>query len=350
MNPYMAYYAVDTKITAKKSNTFDDKKLGSMMECDTVDQVTDFLRNKYGLANFINDAKSNTKLLRDDVETLLTRYMVNEVEEILHYFSGPYKAFLKVFLMKFEITDLVMVLRKIARKEEVKGISEHFVHSGNYSKLPFEKLAASKNVEQFIENLKDTPYYTSLKTVTGNDEIKREFHSEMKLQLLFYKTLMKKAVKLDKKDFDTAREIIGTKIDFLNVQWIYRAKAYYDISPEQILIYSLQGGNRLKINILKKLVYSKTIDELGQLSNKYMKYKIFGSEADIKKNLDDGFFTYLYGRKNDTSIGKVLWYFYMLDKVVRDLITVTESIRYKLPKEQMEKYLIQKAKKAEVMH
>ena len=350
MNPYMAYNAVDTKISAKKSNIFGEIKLRSMMECNSVDQVTDFIKNKYGLAGFINEAGSNARLFRDDLELLLTRYMVHETEEILHYFSGPYKDFLKVFLMKFEITDLVMIRRKVVRNEEATGVSEHFVHSVNFSRLPFDKLAGSKNPEQFIDNLKGTHYYTSLKTVTDNDEVKREFHLEMKLQLLFYKTMMKKAVKLDKKDFHTVREIIGTKIDFLNVQWIYRAKAYYDISPEEILIYCLQGGNRLKLNILKKLVYSKTMDELAQMSNKYMKFRIFGSEADIKKNLDDGFYTYLDSRKNDASIGKVLWYLYMLDKVLKNLVTVTESIRYKLPREQMEKYLIHKAKKTEVMH
>ncbi len=350
MNPYMAYNAVDTKISAKKSNIFDEIKLRSMMECDSIDQVTDFIKNKYGLAGFIDEAGSNARLFRDDLELLLTRYMVQETEEILHYFSGPYKDFLKVFLTKFEITDLVMILRKVVRNEEASGVSENFVHSVNFSRLPFDKLAGSKNPEQFLENLKGTQYYTSLKTVTDNDEVKREFHSEMKLQLLFYKNLMKKAVKLDKTDYRIVQEIIGTKIDFMNVQWIYRAKAYYDISPEQILVYCIQGGNRLKLNMLKKLVYSKTIDELAQMSNKYMKYKIFGSEADIKKNLDDGFYTYLDGRRNDMSIGKILWYLYMMDKVIKNMVTVTESIRYKLPKEQMEYYLIHKAKRKEVMH
>jgi V/A-type H+-transporting ATPase subunit C len=348
MNPYMAYHAVETKISAKKGNVLDESKLGRMMECNTVDQVTDYIKNKYGLVGLVNDNAGNARLYRDDLELLLTRYMVHETEEMLHYFSGPYKDFIKVFLMRYEITDLVTMLRKISRNEELAGISDHFVHSADYSKLPFDKLEASKNVEQFIENLRGTPYYTSLKTVTVNDEAKKEFHSEMKLQILFYKALMKKAAKLEKKDFEAVKEIIGTRIDFLNVQWIYRARAYYGISPEQILIYSIQGGNRLKLSILKKLAYSRSMDELEQLSNRYMRFRIFGNEADIKKNLDDGFYEYLDGRKRDTSIGKILWYIYMLDKAIKNLITVTESIRYKLTREQMEKYLIRKAKITEV--
>jgi len=340
MNPYMAYYAADAKISSKKGKVLDEVRLRRMMECETVDQVADYIKNKYGLAGLINDAESNARLFRDDLEQLMTRYMVRETEEMLHYFSGPYKDFFRVFLMRFEITDLVMMLRKISRNEEPADVSERFVHSGTYSKLPFDKLAASKNVEQFIENLKGTPYYTALKTVTVNDEVKREFHSEMKLQVLFYKTLMKKAAKLEKKDFEAVKEIIGTRIDFLNVQWIYRARAYYGISPERILIYSIQGGNRLKLRILKKLAYSGSVEELEQLSNRYMRYRIFGNEAEIKKNLDEGFYAYLESRKRDTSLGKVLWYIYMLDRAIRNMVTVTESIRYRLPRDQMEKYLV----------
>jgi hypothetical protein len=81
-----------------------------------------------------------------------------------------------------------------------------------------------------------------------------------------------------------------------------------------------------------------------------MNYRIFGNEADIKKNLDDGFYSYLDGKKSDKSIGKVLWYLYMLDKAIKNLVTVTESIRYKLPKEHMEMYLIHKSKRKGVVH
>ena len=340
MNPYTAYYAADAKISAKKGKVLDEARLRGMMECETVDQVADYIKNKYGLAGLIYDAGSNTRLFRDDLEQLMTRYMVRETEEMLHYFSGPYRDFLRVFLMRFEITDLVMMLRKITRNEVLTDVSERFVHSGSYSKLPFDKLAASKGMEEFIENLRGTPYYTALKTVTGNDDVKREFHSEMKLQILFYKTLMKRAAKLEKKDSEAVKEIVGTRIDFLNVQWIYRARAYYGISPEQILIYSIQGGNRLKPGILKKLAYSGSVDELERLANKYMRSGIFGNEAEIKKNLDEGFYAYLENRKRDTSMGKVMWYIYMLDRAIRNMVTVTESIRYRLPREQMEKYLV----------
>ena len=341
MNPYMAYEAVNTKILTKKSNFFDEKKFDKIFECNTVEQVTEYLKSKYHLGQIIEETKSHD-LHRDDLETLLNRYEVLEIESILHYFSGPYKDFLQTFLMEFEISDLVMILRKIAKSEEMDGIEKRFVHSENYSSLPYNKLIASKTVLQFMESLKNTPYYNFLKTMTNEDVVKREFHTEMKLQLLLYKTLVNKSGKLGALDKQAADEIIGLKIDFLNVQWIYRAKKYYDISPEEMLIYSLQGGNKLSFDRLKRLCYSKSIDEIQQLSNKYLRYSIFtaNNDIDIERNIDNYMYEYVKNRKYHGTIGSAISYIYMLDIVIKRFVTVTEGIRYKLPKEHLRQYLV----------
>lgn len=341
MNPYMAYEAVNTKIITKKSRIMDERKFEKILECNTVEQVTEYLKSKYNLRQIIDEVKSHD-LHRDDLETLLNRFEVSEIENILHYFSGPYKDFLQVFLMEFEISDLVLILRKIVRSEDLIGIEKHFIHSENYSSLQYSKLVTSKSVLLFIDNLKNTPYYNFLKTVTDSDVVKREFHIEMKLQLLLYKTLINKAEKLNALDRQVANEIIGLKIDFLNVQWVYRAKKYYNISPEEMLIYSLQNGKKLSFDRLKKLCYSKSIDEIQQLSNKYLRYSIFttNNELDIERNIDNYMYAYVKNINQQGTIGAAISYIYMLDIVVKQLITITEGIRYKLPKEYLKQYLV----------
>lgn len=337
MNPYMAYEAANVKILTKKNRLLDEKKFEKIMQLSSVDQVTEYLKNNYDL-NLIE----NHDLHRDELETLLNRYEVMDIESILHYFSGPYKEFLQVTLMEFEISDLVMILRKIAKGEDLNGIEKGFIHSEVYSSLQYGRLTSSKNVMQFIENLKGTPYYNSLKTVTDSDVVKRAFHIEMKLQLLLYRTLFHKADRLYEADRRVANEIIGTKTDFLNVQWIYRAKKYYDISPDQILIYSLQKGEKLSFERLRKLSYSKSVEEIQQLSNDFLRYEIFSknNDLDFERNIDNYIYSYIKKINSRGTIGFALSYIYMLDIAVRELITITEGIRYKLPKEQLKQYLI----------
>lgn len=341
MNPYMAYEAVNAKISAKKRRILDEKKLEELLGCDTIEQVTEYLRNRYNFKQVVDDIGWHN-LHRDDLEVILNRYAVLEIENILHYFSGPYKDFLQVFLMKYEISDLVMILRKIVKGRTLDGIEKNFTHSAGYSTLPYNRLIMSKSVAQFIECLKNTPYYNVLKTVTDVDAEKREFHIEMKLQALLYKTLANRSQRLENIDKQAVYELVGLKTDFLNVQWIYRAKKYYDILPEQILIYSLQGGKRLSFDRLKKCCYAKSHDEVRQLSNKYIRFNIFtsGDEETIERNMDNYMYSFAEDRRYRGTIGTVLSYIFRLEIIIKDLVAVTEGIRYKLPQEHLKQYLV----------
>lgn len=88
---------------------------------------------------------------------ILYRYKVLEIEDTLHYLSGPYREFAAVYLMESEIHDLVLMLRQKARGGELQEPGDFPVYSGKLSGLPYEKLAASGSIRQFVESLKGTP-------------------------------------------------------------------------------------------------------------------------------------------------------------------------------------------------
>lgn len=341
MNPYITYEALNTKIMTQKSRLLDEYSFEKIMACNTVEQVTEVLFTRYDLKRYIENVKIRD-LHRDDLETLLNRYKASVLENILHYCSGPYREFIQVFLMEYEIYDITLILRKIAGNDELDDIGSHFIHSEKYSALPYNKLKISRTVAMFIENLRGTPYYSPLKTVTDTDAVKRQFHIEMKLQQLYYGSLLAKAEKLFTEDKRIADDLIGLKIDFLNIQWIYRAKKLYDISPEQMLVYSLQGGRRLGFDRLRKLCYTKAVDEMKTQARQFLKYDILTSDKgiEIERNADHYIFGFIKDVKRKGAIGSVLAYIYTLDSAVREFITVTEGIRYKLPREQLKQYLI----------
>jgi len=349
VNPYMADKAVEVKIRTKQDKFFDEGRIEELLSCENIDQVTDFLITRHDLGRIAGGYGAG-QLLRDDIETLLKRYGVISIEEILHYFSGPYKEFVKVFLMKYEITDLIMILRRIARGDNPAGTEERFVHSVKYSSLDYGRLTAAKSVAQFIDSLRHSPYYGALRTVTENDVIKREFHMEMKLLLLYYSTLLKKAEDLEPDDKAAAIGIIGEKIDYLNVQWIYRAKKFYGIPPEQILVYCLHGGRHLGFGRLKSMSYAASADKVMQMSDSYLRRSIFenGYDSGIRKQTDRLLFEMLKKSKRGNRIGTIIAYIYMHEIVVNDMISITEGIRYKLPKEQIRGNLVRIGLKAGV--
>lgn len=339
MNPYMAYDAVNTKIISRIGNILKKEDWDKILGFTTVDQLTDFLKSKPAIKKAFEDLK-NDNIHRDSLEAILGKYKTIEIEKLLHYFSGPYKSFIQTMLIESEISDLSLILRKISRGEDIKDIEKRFVHSEKYTSLNYDKLLSSKNVVQFTENLKGSPYYNGLKTLSNEDAVKREFHIEMKLHVVLYKTLLAKAENLSAVDMETAKSIIGFKIDLENIQWIYRAIKFYDISPEEILIYSLEGGKKITYNRLKNLCYTKTKDEFKKLVKSYIKFDLFKGVSDSTTDIGIDYNMYNYLKNNSyDNIGSVISYIYLLGIIIDDLTSVTEGIKYNVPREKLKSYL-----------
>lgn len=342
MNAFASYRAVGTKLSARRSSFFTDAEWNKVLGFKTLDQFVDFLKQKEQYKRYFNKYKTVEDLHRMDLEVLLEKYIVVQIEDILHYFSNTYKAFLKTLLMEYEINDLQLIIRLISKEEDAKASEAHFLHSDKYSQLPYEKLIECKDIIQFVDALKGTVYYDALKTLTHEDVVTREFHMEMKLYILFFKTLIEKAEKLSPKDYEIVKEIIGMNIDLLNIQWIYRAIRHYDILPEEILIYSLPYGRRIDYKKLKRLCYANSLDEFKHYVNKYLKFELFNDEHD--SFLGNKMNRYMYQELNSINqdnedISVVLAYIYKLRIELEDLVAVTESIRYSMPEERVKKYL-----------
>lgn len=342
MNPFASYRAINTKLSAKRRTFLSDKEWEKVAELKTVPQMIEFLKKREGYTEAFAKYKMD-ELRRGDLEILLERYLVSQIESILHYYSGSYKEFFKTFLMEYEINDLQIILRTIAGAEDKEGLEKSFVHSEHYAQCNYQKLVSSKTVAQFIDALKGTSYYDALKTMAQEDVRKREFHMEMKLYILLYKTLMENVNKLDEEDQIVAKKIIGTKADLINIQWIFRATKYYAISPEEMLIYSLPFGNKLTYKKLKILCYSKNLEEFKKQAEKYISYPLFEEAEDefLDRNIDKYLYQYvLHFPKEGENVAQTLAYIYTLEVEIKDLTSLTEGIRYTLPEIELSKYLV----------
>ncbi|WP_313346214.1 V-type ATPase subunit [Sedimentibacter sp.] len=344
MNPNMAYYALETKIATKKGHILNNKDWKKYIESDSVEKLAELLKNNPEIGKVFKDI-NNTESERVNLETALSSLRKFEIENLLHYLSGDYKEFLKTFLIEEDIKDLSLVLRKLSRGESSEGIKERFIHSKMFTCLNFEEILTAKNIEQLIKKLKGSIFYNGIKNISNNDVLNREFHFEMKLYLVLYKSLLERAEKLDRNDSKTAKDIIGLRIDLLNIQWIYRAIKYYNISSQEIYFYSLEGGNILDNDKIKNLCYSKSFDEFKLLVKDYFKYDLFkdlqDTDIDINVVVDAYMFNYIKN-KNYKNIGLIISFIYLLDSVINDLTSITEGVQYQVPKEKLKGYLAYK--------
>lgn len=344
MNPNMAFYAVNTKIQSKKGSITDSRFWDKLVESNSIEQLSDLLKNNKEFGKIFNDISVDGSR-RVNLETAISRFRKIEIEILLHYFSGNYKMFLKTFLMEEEINDLSLILRKLSRGESLEGIKDRFIHSDEFKTLDFDELLTANSVEQCIRKLDGTLYYNGLKNLTSEDALKREFHIEMKAYAVLYNTLLTAANDLDKQDVKEAKEVIGLKVDLLNIQWIFRALKYYKIMPEEILIYSLDGGSNINYGRLKNLCYSKSLDEFKQLVKNYLGFDLFkdlhDTEIDINSATGSYMFNYLK-KKSYHGIGVVISFIYIVDIIINDLTSLTEAMKYGVPKDKLKGYLAYK--------
>ncbi|HOW23026.1 MAG TPA: V-type ATPase subunit [Sedimentibacter sp.] len=338
-SPYDTYHAVKTKITTKKGRIFKKLNWEKILDFSTVDQLTDYLKKSEAFEDILKDVKND--IHRGNLESVLGRYKISEIENLLHYHSGAYKEFLKTLLTEADLTDIGLILRKIARNMSLYDMEDRFIHSEKYTDIPYDKLLSSRNVGQFIENLRGTPYYNDLRGLTNEDAIKRDFHIEMKLYVTYYKSLLEKADKLNKENKKTAKDIIGTRIDILNVLWIYRAKNYYRITPAEMLNYSLEGGKEINFEKLKKLCFAENEEEFDEIVGTSLGEKFKDDLNNIDISLAMNYFMYNYLNQNNfENFGLTLSYIYMLDIIINNLTTITEGIKYHLPKDNLKSYLV----------
>lgn len=337
----ISYQALDAKIQGRKHILFQPTDWKKISQFTTPTEVFDYLKNKYGYMEYLpQDRKLD--LHRGDLEVSLHRLIVGEIERMLHYMSCNYKSFFKTMLMKYEIHDLELILRDIALNGELSDDPEkQFIHSTKYELIDFKKLIETKDVKQFIEQLKDSVYYEPLKTLEKEDIKDRHWHMEMKASTTFYKILFEKAKNLNEIDAEIATRIIGTKIDCLNIEWIYRAKKYYNISKEEMLIYSLPNGYKISFGKLKKLIYVEDIKEFEKLIENYIKTPIFDKADELlEKHLNQLFYNLLNKQENHNGVGRLMGYIYKSEIELNDLVSIIEGLRYGLEQQQIKHYLV----------
>lgn len=93
-----------------------------------------------------------------------------------------------------------------------------------YSQISIEKLITSRTTDELVENLKGTEYYEPLHKLRDSQSVTL-FDYDLALDLYYFTTLWKDRKRvLKKKELEIFTRDCGSKIDLLNLQWIYRAK------------------------------------------------------------------------------------------------------------------------------
>lgn len=203
-----------------------------------------------------------------------------------------------------------------------------------YSQISIEKLITSRTTDQLVENLKGTEYYEPLKKLKDSQSVTL-FDYDLALNLYYFTAMWKERKKfLKKKELELFTRDCGSKIDLLNMQWIYRAKKHFNLKEADIYSLLIPIHYRISVEQIKAMAEASNMDEFFAVLQKtpYARHYNFEQDLTIEQMYEDCLY-HLYTadrRQNPYSISSINMYLFLKEEELRKLTTAMECIRYGL--------------------
>ncbi|WP_303860517.1 V-type ATPase subunit [Alkalibaculum bacchi] len=342
----MNFSTVNTKISAMKARLLSKEDFINIMNLQSVQEVFDYLNENTSLRDVLWDLNGR-KVHRNDFERRLYRYKILVVEKLMPYLNQDYKDLIKKYMLRYEIENLKLVFEVVRGRKKMDDIKDHFFTFGKYSNIDFKKLLEKDSVLEVLEQIKDTKYYRLILPYAQNqDDEKFNFYVEMMLDKYYYHQLIQSAQKfLGDKD-KKSTELLRRRVDLYNLEWFYRGMKYFDMSKEEILNFVLDYGYLYNYNKLRDLIYKIDLHNLVEQFIDTPYEFLFDYKNDLDLFMERRIDRYLYNKSislfNNSilSFGKVSAFMELIDFQIEDVISIIESKRYKMPAEEISKYLI----------
>jgi V/A-type H+/Na+-transporting ATPase subunit C len=348
MDKITIYAAVNTKIRVLEKQFLERKDYLNLLEKRSVGDASQYLKENEYYRKLLEKIHPES-VSRRDIEDILRRNMITNIDKLVHYFRDDYKILIRSLYMKYEIEDLKVLARSVFNGKDPKRIEKSLTFLGKYSQIDPEKLFKSKTIRALIFALKGSEFFDFLIPLVDG---KREnlFRFEMALDMGYFNIVQSRKMKISSRDRQLLKKWEGLVADLYNIQWIYRGKKFYNLSSEELLNYTINFGDKLSFKERKEMCYTNSLEELFSITANSVYGFLFKSEelsTDIFMERRINRFMYYslkdLSRKSPLSIIQSIEYVWLLEFEVRDVISIIESIRYGLAPEEARKYLVKAA-------
>lgn len=346
MDNVTRFAAVNAKIKAMEGQFLKDEDYGVLFKLESPTEVARYLKEKSAYSEVLASVAVEN-IHRGMLENLIKQNMVKSIDRIIHYFTGDYKNFIRTLYAKYEIEELKAIARAVYNGQDAEDFkSSTFI--GKYSKLDINRVFEAKQVRDIITALEGSEFYKFLIPLLDGNFTENLFRFEMVLDMSYYTILQREWSKLSKRDTEILQHAQGIIADVLNIQWVYRGKKFYKLSPEELLNYTININYRLDFNLLKSLCYAESLEEFFRLV-KTTKYSFMFKEDEttdiyMERRMERHIYFELKAltRNHSLSIINAFAFIIFLEYEVKDIISIVEAIRYKIPIEEAHKYIVRK--------
>lgn len=340
----LSYSGITTKVRAMEGRFITSRQFSELSALESVSDAVEYLRRLPSYTSIFSNMEG-VELHRGAIEQRLILSKYQDFAKLYRFANLTQRKFLDLYFMHYEIEILKKCFRNaFGHQNPDIDLSVFRDFFDKHSKLDLMKLSSSGSIQNFISNLNGSVYYELLSRLDDSAH-PTLFDYEVHLDLLYFRTIWKvKGKYLSKKEQRILADCFGSKLDLLNLQWIYRSKRYYSLKPSDIYTLLIPIEYHLKKAQLTQLAEAGTLEEFYHvlMTTYYGKLKNLENtdmpdlEALTMEALDKIYNT--TSRRNPYSIAALNSYLYFKEEELQKIITVIESIRYGVSAGNMRSY------------
>ena len=325
------YPSINAKLKGMYAKRLKNDDLQDLAKQNNLKSAVAILKNKSSSLNVLSEDAG-----REQIEKVLNGEIIYDIEKIVKYLDKNDTQIFNLLISKYEIRCIKRAIKLLYSKNEY---DENIKIWTNTIFTDLKGLESIKSIDEFLKIINNTKYKKILKKYFVNKDTEYSiFEIENELDKMYLKSIYNSAG-----NNKNLKKMIGAKIDFTNILWIYRMKKYYNFSEDKIEKSIIDINYALKKNQILSLVKAKNIEELNEILKKTVYSNI--STDDIYE-LECNMKKYLHGlyiknfKSNLLSINCIYSYLNLVELENKDIISIIEAVRYGIDKEKLLKKLI----------
>ncbi|MDD5936401.1 MAG: V-type ATPase subunit [Clostridiales bacterium] len=337
------YSGITTKSKAKQGKLFKEEDYEELMSLGSVREYVLYLKNTDAYRSYFESFNENI-VHRGQIEKTLKATLYESYESLYRFADRKQRKQLALVYLHYEISMLSECLERLYSKTIDIDYKAYARVLNDHIAIPMEKLVEAKTIDEFIADLKGTPYENVLQPIV-NSKNYTLFDLLMHLNCYYYKTVWKLKDKvLDKSQDKSFTKCIGTKIDIMNIMMIYRCKKYYQVDRTKMIAILIPVNYKLKKEQLKELMAAETVsDFIAKLQE--TEYKVPGEHI-TQEDMERAYYKktvkmYTDSKAQDPlSMAPIFCYLFQKERELDNLTTILEGIRYGMDRAKIREYLI----------
>ncbi len=336
------------KARAMYGRRLKEEDYSALLKSRTVGEVAAYLKKNSRYAPELSKI-NETAVHRGYLEALLRCQLLEDYASLCRYEITVGELFSDYIIEKGEIEQLLTCLRLLCAGRSQEYLLNLPIFFTKYMSFDPYVLARSKNYGEFLEGLRNTPYYKILAPFRSGSQEGLGVDFTAIENALFTHLYQKVFRIIDKRARGSLkrelRELFGSYLDMQNLTRIVRLKRYYKASPDYIRSVLLPFSYRLTDKVIGQLIQAQNMEEAHRIIDKtiygraYRKYDGYtADEIAVRMKFDQCVRKLRFSTHPSVAL---LTYLFLTEIELENITNIIEGIRYQLsPKEISREYLL----------